>query len=55
MEEVISFTDILTPEQNFFICQLLRTTNGWEIAYDQRGEDCNVINDPTYPLSLIHI
>lgn len=49
MEEVISFSDILTPEQNFFICQLLRTTNGWEIAYDQRGEDCNVINDPTYP------
>ena len=49
MEEVISFTDILTQEQNFFICQLLRTTNGWQIGYDQRGEDCNVVNDPTYP------
>ena len=47
--ELISFTDILSPEINFHLVQILRHTNGWEIAYDHRGEDCNIINDPTYP------
>ena len=47
--ELISFTDILSPEINFHLVQMLRHSNGWEIAYDHRGEDCNIINDPTYP------
>jgi len=48
-DRVISFTNILSSEINFQIVQKLRRTNGWEIAYDSRGDDCNIVNDPTYP------
>jgi len=48
-EDVIYFSNILTSEQNSVLLQLLRETSGWEIGYDQRGSDCNIIDDPMYP------
>ena len=49
MERVISFSDVLHPEINREILKILRKSNGWEIAHDHVGNNCNIIDDPYYP------
>lgn len=49
MERIISFSDVLSPEVNQEMLKILKSSNGWQIAHDNMGRDCNIIDDPHYP------